>query len=209
MSTYSNTDLATYLFKKSLGVPNTLDNTAPFSEPVRPARASVQQTQIYAEQIPAVAPSDIASATLDNGGAALAGSLVGKTSTASPMIKKYVKVPLVVIPGTQESAYECALDATYGRVLQDAIPFNTDPNASYVYTLYKNDGVTVIPFGLGNWLLDVESGVLTFYSYSFATLGVSAALPPKISFYRYVGSKGAATAAQTQANITNSALTFT
>lgn len=208
MGSLTLTDLSTLLFKKSQGVPSTLDTTASFSEPNRPARAAVFQNQIYAETIPVVAPSDLSTASVDDAGAALSGSLAGKTSTASPMIRKYVKVPLTVIAGTQQNAYEAPLDATYGRVLQNSIPFNSDAGGSYVYTLYKNDGVTVIPFGLGNWNLDNEAGVLTFYSFSSIS-GVSALLPPVISYYRYVGALGAATAAQTQSVITNSALTFT
>lgn len=208
MGSLTVTNLSTLLFKKNQGVPSTLDTTAVFSEPNRPARSAVFQNQIYAEVIPSTAPSDLVNATLDDNGASIAGSLAGKTSTASPMIRKYVQIPLVVIAGTQANAYEAPLDALYGRVLQKAVPFNADVAGSYLYTLYKNDGVTVIPFGSGNWVLDNEAGVLTFYAY--ATLsGVSAALPPKITFYRYVGQLGAATASQTQAQITDSALTFT
>lgn len=208
MTTFTTVDLSTLLYKKSLGLPNTLDTTASFSEPVRPARASVLQTQIYAEQIPTVAPSDLASVTTDDVSSPLTGSIVGRTSAASPMIKKYLKVPLVTVPGSNAQAFECALDATYGRVLQDSVPFNIDPNGSYVYTLYKNDGTTVIPFGLANWNLDNESGVLTFYS-DASVIGVTAALPPRLSFYKYVGQKGAQTSQQTTNTISNSSLVFT
>jgi hypothetical protein len=208
-TSFTTSEVAQLLFKKNLGAPQTLETTAVFSEPVRPARAAVFQNQIYAESIPPVAPSDIVSATVDDLGAALAGSVAGITSTASKMIRRYKQVPLTVIPGTLEHSYECALDPTYGRVLQSAVPFNVDPLGSYLYTLYKNDGVTVIPFGVGDWVLDSEAGVLTFYSYNSPALtGVSALLPPKISFYRYVGAIGAATASQTVSSIQNSVINF-
>ncbi len=205
----TTTDFATLLYKKSLGQPSTLDTTAVFSEPNRPALPAVLQTQIWAQAIPTVAPSDITSATTDDLGATLTGSYAGKTSTASPMIRKYVKVPLTVVPGTQENAYEAILDPTYGRVLQDTIPYNTDALGSYLVQIYKNDGVTIVPFGLNSWNWDFSSGIITFYAYNAATLGISAAAPPKVSFYRYVGQKGASTASQVQSQITGSALTFT
>lgn len=202
-------DFATLLFKKNLNAPSTLDTTAVFSEPNRPALPAVYQSQIFAEKIPSTAPSDIANATTDDLGASLAGSYAGKTSTASPMIRKYVKIALTVVPGTQDNAYEAQLDPTYGRVLQNTVPYNNDPIGSYLYNIYKNDGVTPIVFGMGSWVLDTTSGILTFYAYNAASLGISAASPPKVSFYRYVGAFGAATAAQTQSQITGSALTFT
>jgi hypothetical protein len=208
MTTFTTVDLSTLLYKKSLGVPSTLDTTASFSEPVRPARSSVLQSQIYAEIVPTVAPSDLANVTTDDASNLITGSIIGKKSTISPMIKRFIKVPLVAVPGSNQQAYECALDDTYGRILQDSIPFNIDPNGSYVYTLYKNDGTTVIPFGLQNWSLDNESGILTFYS-DASVIGITAASPPRISFYRYVGKRGAATAEQTTAVVSDSALTFT
>lgn len=206
---FTTSEQVALLYKKLLGAPSTLETTEFFSEPSRPARPAVFQSQFLSEKIPDVAPSDLAAATLDDVGAPLAGSLAGKTSMLADgaMVRRYLKVALTAIPGTQENAYECALDATHGRVLQDAIPFNYDSNGSYLYTVYKNDGVTEIPFGSGSWLLDTESGVLTFYARENVT-GVSAALPPKISFFRYVGQKGAATSEATAAAIANQAIDF-
>lgn len=202
-------DFSTLLYKKALGNPSTLDSTASFSEPNRPALPAVLQTQIYAQQIPPVAPADIATVTTDDNGANIVGSYAGRTSTASSMIRKYVKIPLTVIPGSQENAYEAILDVTYGRVMQDTIPYNTDPVGSYLFTIYRADGTTVIPFGQSSWVWDTTAGVLTFYAYDAASLGISAASPPVVSFYRYVGVKGAATAQQTQSQITGSTLTYT
>jgi hypothetical protein len=206
MAGFTDAEKVALLLKKMLGAPSTLSTTEAFSEPVRPARSAVFQSQFYAETIPAVAPSDLASVTTDDLGATVTGSVVGKTSSASSMIKKYVKVPLVVIAGTSDMSYECSLNATYGRVLQDAIPYNYDANGSYLYTLYKNDGTTIIPFGSGSWIVDPESGVLTFYD---TISGVTSSLPPKISFYRYVGSKGAATSTQATDAIQSAELVFT
>ncbi len=72
----------------------------------------------------------------------------------------------------------------YSSLLVNAIPFNYDPAGSYNYTIYKSDGTTVIPFGDGNWIVDNSSGLLTFYG------TLPSGMPPKITFYRYVGTLG-------------------
>ncbi|KAG5183121.1 hypothetical protein JKP88DRAFT_273098 [Tribonema minus] len=199
---------ATTLLKKLLGKPSTNVNNEFFQEPSRPARAAVFQTQIWSEEVPATAPADLASVTTDDGGHPIEGSLLGRTSSSNPMVRKYVKVPLTVVAGSENAAYECAADATYGRVLQDTIPFNYDDGGSYVYQLYKYDGATAIPFGLGSWLLDTEAGVLTFWEYSQVSSFVTSTGAPKITFYRYVGGRGIASASQNAAAIETQSLTF-
>jgi hypothetical protein len=196
--TVTTQQLTDLLFKKSLGVPLSNSNNAYYSEPSRPARAGVFQSQLYAESIPDLAPSDIVNATTDDNGATLTGSIVGKASTSSPMIKKYVKVPLVAVAGSNDQSYECALDASYGRVLQGCVPFNTDSSGSYAVHIFKNaaSGGGEIPPGSGSWNVDTDAGILSFLTLSNIS-GVSAATPPTISFYRYVGKKGASTAQQT------------
>jgi len=210
VSVVTTQQLTDLLFKKNLGVPLTNSNSAYYSEPSRPARSGVFQSQLYAEVIPSVAPSDIANATTDDLGATLTGSLAGKTSTASPMIRKYTKVPLVTVVGSNDQAYECASNATYGRVLQSSVPFNFDPAGSYIVHVYKNaaSGGGEIPAGSGSWTVDPDSGILTFLTLSNIT-GVSAAAPPTVSFYRYVGKFGASTAEQTVESIRGQEIEWT
>ena len=76
----------------------------------------------------------------------------------------------------------------YHDDLKDAIPFNYGDGTSYFYSLFASDGTTPIYFGDGDWIVDVESGVLTFYSTPSVTVGYSS--PPRIRFYKYVGTKG-------------------
>ncbi|KAG5181041.1 hypothetical protein JKP88DRAFT_279198 [Tribonema minus] len=207
-NTFSTAEMASLLFKKIIaGKPSTTLTNQDFQEPTRPARPAVMQSQIWAETVPAVAPADLASVTTDDLGAALAGSAAGRTSSVSPMVRKYEKVQLEPIAGSGGASFEAPDVATYGRVLQDAIPYGYDPAGSYLYTLYKSDGVTPIPFGGGNFVIDTESGTCTFYALGNIT-GVDATHPPRISFYRYVGQKGAATASQTAAAIEAQSLTF-
>jgi hypothetical protein len=72
----------------------------------------------------------------------------------------------------------------YLEDLKDSIPFNFG-NGSYNYVITSSTG-TAIPFGQGDWLVNNATGTLTFYG------SVPSNMPPKISFYKYVGAKGAA-----------------
>ena len=67
-------------------------------------------------------------------------------------------------------------------LLKDAIPFNFG-DGSYVYSLKDSLG-NAINFGQGDWLVDPVAGVVSFYG------SVPSNMPPKISFYKYIGNKG-------------------
>lgn len=95
-------------------------------------------------------------------------TVVGRTSTFSAVV-------------VQDSR-----TCPYSRVMRDLIPFDYG-RGGYAYKIYRNNGSPVY-FGEGNWLMDVYSGVLTFYG--TCPNGVSDSLPPSISFYRYIGKKG-------------------
>jgi hypothetical protein len=207
---FSNLEKTNLLFKKLLGKPSTLTDREFFQEPNRPARTNIYQSQIFKDSIPAVAPANLRSLTdssLDDNGNTMAGSYVGKSNG---ILKRYIKVPLTPIDGTDGKAYE-ALEATtshpsgnnndgsggsYGtsgsffRITQDALPFNLDTNGSYEMKVFKSNGQE-IPYGFsgGEWVLDYESGIITFYEYDNIS-GIDANNPPLVSFYRYIGEKG-------------------
>ena len=115
----------------------------------------------------------------------IVGSLVGKSNG---VIRRYEKVPLTHISGSLNNAY-AAYDGSSNIITKNTIPFNFDPLGTYLYTIYKNDQTTVISFGDGEWVLDIDSGILTFYDLENIT-GVSSSSPPYISFYKYEGSFG-------------------
>lgn len=215
---FSSTEKTSLLFKKLMGAPATLMTRQFFEEPSRPARPAILASkQIWAEDLPSSAPSDLHSVSVDDNGNSIIGSHVGKTSSQYPQIRKYVKIPLTMIAGSNHMSYE-SFDVTqshpkgyddgdysqsqgtasnfgtlgsYGRVLQDTIPFNYASDGSYLITLYRFDGQTEINMGHagGDWMLDNESGVITFYGWR-SELNVKDITPPCITFYRYVGSKG-------------------
>ena len=228
MSSFSTEEKTNLLFKKLLGKPSTLNTREFFEEPSRPARPAIIATkQIWADPIDATAPSDLSSLTdssTDNSGSKLmAYSYNGKTSTTNASIRRYIKVQLTMVAGSGGASWEAVdiqssgshpngyadgstqsdtgTSGTYGRVLQDAIPFNYDSGGSYNVSLYRDSSGqagTTIPFGSagGDWNLDIEAGVVTFYEYSTVSSFVDENKPIYISFYKYSGQKGLATNTQ-------------
>ena len=154
-------DISKFLFKKLLGVSSTDKNREFFEEPY-PGKQPVMAQDVWNES-----------------------SLI--PTTASPMLMNdndvdgVVKIRkdliLVAVPGTS--------GAFYSPELVDAIPFNYG-DGSYNYII-KNSLNQIIPFGLGDWIVDTASGVLTFYG------TVPPNMPPKITFYKYIGTKGVGT----------------
>lgn len=148
------------LFKKGFGLAETITARDFFEEAyVGPSLVMPSQIWTEADKIPTTAPS------LSDG-------------EISGVIQYYDKLELTHIAGSTDRAY-------YDERLKDALDFTVD--ATYNYKLYENDGTTPIADGQGDWLVDRESGVLSFYG----TLpSISASSPPMISFYKYVGTKG-------------------
>lgn len=151
------------LFKKSFGAGETLTTRDFFEEP-KLGNEIVLSEQIWSQSslIPSTAP------TLAPG-------------ASSGVVQYFEKETLTHIAGATNKSY-------FSSNLIDSISFNYGDGTSYNYELYKNDGTTVISFGEGDWLVDTASGLLTFYG----TLpsSVTSLLPPKISFYKYLGTKG-------------------
>jgi hypothetical protein len=192
------------LIKQYFYKPSTKNTLKFFQEPAT-FRPNILTEQIWSNssEIPLVAPSDLStlldtslgddSNVLFNTTTNL-GNLEGKTSITDPYIKKYIKVPLIHVPGTGDVindgiAFSSPLDGSGNRVLEDIIPFNYDEDGSYLYDLYDND-LNIIAFGKGSWV--ISEGYLTFYNKieGLESFVVSPTQPPFISFYKYVGDKG-------------------
>jgi hypothetical protein len=120
----------------------------------------------------AVFPSDVW-----NQASSIPNTAPGATSG---VVEKITDLQLTHYGGSLSTAF-------YDPTLTDIIPFNYGDGSSYFYTL-KTDADAPIPFGTNDWFLDPESGVLTFFN-GFPT-GVDENTPPKISCFKYVGSKG-------------------
>lgn len=158
----TSSQISSKLFKKSLGAGETIVSRQFFEEP-KLGRDLVFSDQIWSQSnlIPNTAPS--------------------LAPGASAGVVQYFQLEtLSHVSGSSNLSY-------FSSNLIDSIPFNYG-DGTYNYQLYKNDGVTSIAFGDGDWIIDNTAGLLTFYG----TLpsGVISSTPPKISFYKYVGNKG-------------------
>lgn len=91
------------------------------------------------------------------------------------VVTKFVDQALTAVLGTTNSFFHANLI--------DAIPFNYGDGTSYNYTV-KDSTTAAIAFGVGDWVVDPDTGTLTFYG------AVPANMPPTISFWKYSGSKG-------------------
>jgi hypothetical protein len=154
----TTTSIANSLFKKQQGVSSTSDQRQFFEEP-RSARLAIYMSQLLGQSdlIPTTAPV-----------------LADQATSANGVVKYYAGLTLTAVAGVS--------NAFYSDSLKGCIPFNFG-DGSYNYVLKDSSGNT-IPFGSGDWLVDGDTGVLTFYT------SVPANMPPVISFYQYVGTRG-------------------
>jgi hypothetical protein len=112
----------------------------------------------------------------------------GTDGQVTGVITRYIDKVLTVVAG--------APNAWYHADLKDAIPFDFG-DGSYNYAI-KDSLNNNVAFGAGDWLLDTVAGILYFYGANPTNL------PPKISFYKYSGTKGVGSGSGTGSAITTS-----
>jgi len=151
-----------FVFKKAVSQVSETSTTRDFFEEPYSGRDIVLPSQVWnqASSIPNAAP------TLSDG-------------QSSGVVTRYIDKSMSAVAGASK--------AFYLAELVDAIPFNYGDGTSYLYGLKTSTGST-IPFGSGDWVVNNASGTLLFYG--SLPSGVDASNPPKISFYRYTGTKG-------------------
>ena len=100
-----------------------------------------------------------------------------------PLIKK-MRVKLTAISPHCDDAFAVLVD---GEQVKNIIPFDYSDTGIYNYTLETAAGKP-IPFGIGDWMLDVNSAILTFNN--GVPEGVTGKNTPYLTFYQYVGPVG-------------------
>jgi hypothetical protein len=209
MGDFSTEEKSNLLIKKYFGKASTNNATPFFQEnPIYNSRKAVFNDQIWtlSANIPATAPyggtSDLTGT--DDQSNTLDGSVVGKAY--SSIVKKYIRIQLQEVPGSSGNAYYYPDSGNNNAsLLKNAIPFDYDASGgTYEYKLYKNDD-TVINFGEGEWILDNDTGIVTFYDLAGVS-GVSSGSPPKISFFKYIGTFGGGSSGNTSGSITSTGL---
>lgn len=159
----SKADLA---FKKSLRISQTSNTLRYFEEPFKSNNVTYS-SDVWGQDslIPTIAPG--------NPGAADPTPMTDLETRG--VIKRYIDHTLTAITGSSNSFQS--------DELINAIPYNYDttPNV-YSYMIELKDSLNnPIPFTQGDWVVDNGSGVLHFH------LTPPVNVPPKISFYKYVG----------------------
>lgn len=177
------------LYKHYLGRGNTRVNREFFEESLKSSFVvKPDQLWTYSDQIP--------DGTTKTGGedavARIKSLLDGEyftwhKSEAEPeyrIVRRWIDLELTKIDDGTDSSF-IALDKN-GEPIQNIIPFNYYDEV-YNYSL-KDTFDNPIYFGVGDWVFDVYSGILTFYGELPST--VNHDNPPKISFYQYCGGNG-------------------
>lgn len=166
------TQIADKLFKKSLGIGNT-DQGKPFFEedPSIKGFTHVLPNQIWnqGDHIPNSSPFGFPDNT----------TMSTYDGSISGVVQYKHNLQLRNNPAMGSKSY-------FHEDLKDSIAFNFGDN-TYNYSITTQGGSSIV-FGQGDWIVDNDQGSLTFYG--TVPSGVSQSTPPKISFYRYVGTKG-------------------
>lgn len=186
----SNDEKTTLLFKKLMGKPNTQHTNEFFQEPGLSLKAVVASQQLWIDSFPDT-PEGFPADTAQNEGSydsTLDYSTVLESEKEekekNKNIKKFIRLELEPIAAANGLAYK-------HDNLKDAIPFNFGDGSSYDHVLYAADGKQIYPGKAGgDWIVDTDAGIVTFYNYNEVSATVNKDNRPSITFYRYVGRKG-------------------
>lgn len=183
MSQTINDEKITTVFKKLQGYPNTDIGLEYNLEPNnRKNYLKLFLDQIYLKKIPDIPPSDLSSllqnalSEVDDDGAALFKSKVGRTSTQNSNIRLFYFVELEKYPIASANPIDSdyvyyAIDDNENFILKDFIPVNFGetwrPQLLKVHT--SNGTITeIFPNTSGSeWILDKDFGMIKFFKKNF------------------------------------------
>jgi len=188
------TEMLNYIFKKQFGIPNAYPYNTYDDDTLQRVSAINNSTldKQYSQYIPYQPPTDkIQDTTFDN-------SKYGNTgeryiSSNYPYMAYYTNMQMSYISDYSFFVGYNNDDGTTFYLTQNAIsPFygrdpTFDPQTYFKELLVYDSAGNPLEFGIpsaGNWILDCDSGILTFYD---DTPNVTATNPPIISFWRYEG----------------------
>lgn len=101
-----------------------------------------------------------------------------------PIVKRYIDFQLSKVDDGTDTSF--LIVDNNGNQIKNIIPYNYYEDV-YLYSLKTQDGEE-IAFGVGDWVVDIYSGIVTFYGE--LPENVSHEKPPLLSFYQYVGVVG-------------------
>jgi hypothetical protein len=206
-----NNELPNLLFKKYSGVVDTNSSFGVSDEPpVLAYPKIIPSVQIYAQQIPNPAPTDltqnfIAPVTGISNNSGYVNLSTGQLcinrqiSTAYPYITKYTKLKLVNTDTTRFAFRFAGTGSTINlltstNLLSQIIPYYYDTAGSYQYFIYiwqssSSSYISVPSSDTTNpWVLDIDAGYLRFFGNT--SPDPDGLHPPLVTFWRYEGLMG-------------------
>ena len=175
------------VYKRHIGVADTRSSRDFYEEAIKSSfYVRPDQLLMYGDQIPKEDnPKGLAEIKkLQN------GQVYGFTKSEGEeigIVKYYEDYPLQAIDAGTDNAFKLVQEVDGVETqIKNIIPFNYCSDV-YNYSLKTSEGKKIY-FGVGDWVLDVNAGVLTFYG--DVPPGVDHNNPPKISFYQYIGGNG-------------------
>lgn len=179
------------LYKHFLGVGSTRDNREFFEEALR-SSFIVQPKDLwtYSDRIPDGTDATGGASAINEiinlgvgGNDSIFYHYISEDRNKVPLVKRWIDLPLTMIDKGTDNAF---LIADNGEQIKNIVPFNY--YEEYYNYVLKTENGDFIPFGVGDWTVDIYSGIVTFYGE--LPTGVSHDHPPLLSFYQYVGGNG-------------------
>ena len=207
----SDSQKTSLLFKEFTGVVNAQQN-ATFEAETYPFRPYVTNEEIFSSDISAnladisynvgtptfpVYVYGIAALDASYGSAVPPSTYFDASFIVAPNLVYYHKQELANATGIDSRTwYVDPGDGTKRSLAADTIPFLYDPEYnSFKQQLYENGGASADAMGEGTlvWLMDYMSGFVEFYGdEAGVNAWVTANGPPRLSYVKYIGEKGAA-----------------
>ena len=145
------------------------DGSAYFNEPFDGRTAVYAHSQIWAEShlIPNTPPSNM------------------QDGDQQGVVERILDHQLTQVEGTNAAFHDSRLVDTI------AFNFYKDSNGAYPYQYEIKDGSgNPIFLGVQDWILDPDTGILVFNDSLGSVLSSLSTSPPKVSCYKYIGTKG-------------------
>lgn len=179
----STEDKSSKLFKHYLGTAETKTSRDFYEEAIKSSfSVKPQDIWTYADEIPT--DDKLCSEKVQSLSDGQCYTWQKDENTFIDIVKKYDKYKLTPVDNGTDNSFKI-VDKD-GNPIKNIIPFNYYKHY-YNYALYTPEG-NQIYFGVGDWVVDFYSGVLTFYGQ--VPEGVDHNNPPLLTFYQYVGGNG-------------------
>lgn len=192
---FTTEEKVSLLLKKNLGKPSTDTSIEFYSEPSIVSRPKVFTSQILSSDIPTTRPSDGWRASGSSDSYAEFSSFTSLSpgdilEHSNGVLQYYFKMEMVKVTNGNDMAFKVSGGTNF---LEGSIPFNYDSTGGYAVQIFRETGGSPgdqIFDGTGEWAIDPDAGILTFYEQADVNSYVNEDSPPYITFFKYTGETG-------------------